>query len=89
MGWPIPVHERLDGLVKCAVAAGEPTSLSRAELAAALICSAAADGAELRAKLEKFRLAKVRDVLMEAESLAVAGAQVISFAPRKPGRRRD
>lgn len=88
MLWPAPVHRRLDGLVKCAVDAGEGSSLSRAELVAALICGASEDGKQLRNTLERFRLAKVRDVVLERDGLG-ADATVITLESRRPGRKRS
>lgn len=87
MVWPAPLYYRLDGLVKCAVDAGESARLSRAELVAALICVAPEDGKQLRNALEHFRLAKVRDVVLASERTEPS-ADVIMLESRRPGRRR-
>lgn len=88
MNWPAPIHRRLDDLVRNAVDAGEATSLSRAELVAALICSASEEGSDLRRILERFRLAKVRDTVVGGDRLEV-GRKVITLESRRPGRRRQ
>jgi len=87
MHWPAPLHRRLDDLVDLAVAAGEPTALSRAELVAALIFSAPEIGDQLREMLRRFRVAKVLETVVGRDSLAT-DSKVITLASRRPGRRR-
>lgn len=87
MAWAAPIHRRLDGLVECAIDAGEAKTLSRAELVAAMIGSFPEDGKKLRAALEHLRLAKVRDVVLERDQLS-PGATVIALDSRRPGRKR-
>lgn len=64
-----PVLQRLEELLERAIEAGESRSVTRPELLAALICAAPDDGGELRKQLERFRLAKTRDVLVRAKTL--------------------
>lgn len=82
--WPSAVSERLDWLIDTAIDAGEDRRLSRTDLVCALIVAASSNGAELRAALERYRQARVRDLLVSD-----AGAEnVVSLASRKPGPRR-
>ncbi len=81
--WPAPIDMRLSALVDIARDAGE--SLSRAELLAALILSATADGVELGKLVRAYRTAPVRAALIERAG--EPAANVIVLSERKPGRR--
>lgn len=82
ISWPAPIDQRLDALRNLAIDAGESTSLSRAELLAALVAAAEPDGAALRGALERYRLASVRDIALNTED-----EDVIILSQRRPGRR--
>lgn len=82
---PAAVHERLDWLVDAAVAAGEDRRLSRTEVIAALVATASSDGRSIRALLEEYRTATVRDLLLSGD--ARADDKVVSLAARRPGPR--
>lgn len=81
--WPAPIDQRLKQLVEQAIDAGEPELLSRSELLAALVLTAPNDAAALRAILERYRQARVRDC--RVGKTAVTG-NVIVLAERRPGR---
>ena len=66
MSWPVPIHARLDELVRLARdGAGRDTS--RKELVAALLLSAPSDPDELDAIIRKYRLATAREALVRPE----------------------
>lgn len=85
VSWPAPVDQRLSALVDLAIEAGEPDSLSRAELLAALVCSADASGAALREALGAYRTAKVGQIALTEET--ADGGGVVRLSERRPGRR--
>jgi hypothetical protein len=78
MSWPGPVHEHLDHLCQEAINDGEAETLSRAEMAAALVWSATRAG--LVDGLRAYRLAKVGDRLQ-------AVGNVVQIHAHQPGRR--
>ena len=83
LSWPAPIDMRLSGLVDLAIDAGE--ALSRAELLAALVLSAPADGEQLGKLVRSYRTS-----LVGAARIARGGEpekNVIVLAERKPGRR--
>jgi hypothetical protein len=81
--WPAPIDERVKALVKLAVKAGEPDSLTRSELIAALVLMAPADGDALLDMLRRYRKATVRDAIVAEDGKP---AKLIVLSERKPGR---
>ncbi len=79
--WPIPLDNRLDGLVALADEAGQKTT--RKELAAAIILQAPRDGDALAELVTKYRKARVSDVCPPNTSQK----NIIPFQVRRPGPR--
>jgi hypothetical protein len=84
VSWPAPIDQRLSLLVDLAIDAGEPTSLTRAELLAAFVFDAPDDGAKLRAMLGRYRKAKAGEAAVGDASEA---SRVLVLTKRRPGRR--
>lgn len=84
MAWPIPVHARLDELVRIVRdEAGRDTS--RKELVAALILSASTDPDALDAAVRRYRLATAREALVEPD--LVDDGTVLQLPRPRPGPR--
>jgi hypothetical protein len=82
LSWPLPADRRLDQLVEMANEAGAGTR--RNELAAAIIAAADADGEVLLQLVLRWRLAKVRDVIIDPP----LEPDVIYLPRYGPGRRK-
>lgn len=83
--WAAPIDERLNGLVKCAIDAGENTN--RAELIAALVLAAKPDAQMLGQQIRALRLATVGHAVIQPHP--GSEAKVLRLSDRKPGRRRS
>lgn len=79
--WPRAIDARLDQLHALASNAGERTT--RAELAAALICAAEAQGQALRDVLTSYRLKTNLDVLIDTPT----SGDVVQLPLHRPGPR--
>lgn len=78
---PIPISDRVDALVSLTEAAGDRTN--RKELIASLILAAPALSEELAAGLRRYRVAAVRDALLDPER----AGDTINVQGRRPGPR--
>src|SRR5438105_10134779 len=76
---PIPINERLNGLVDAANDAGANTR--RKELIGALILAAAEDGEDLSQKLKTYRKAKAKDAALGRAPIG----KVLMLHEQKPG----
>jgi len=82
--WPAPIDVRLNALVDRAIQAGEPDTLSRSELLAALVLAAPSEGEELTTILRTYRKAKVAQCMTAGST---SNGNVITLEARRPGRR--
>src|SRR5260221_7061406 len=76
LNWPGPVHEHLDRLCEDAIRDGEVDTLSRSEVASALIWLASSEG--LVEKLREYRHARVGDRLPK-------DGNVVNLNAHRPG----
>ncbi|MFO0617215.1 MAG: hypothetical protein U0414_31755 [Polyangiaceae bacterium] len=84
--WPAAIDERLGALVDLAIEdGGEAERMSRAELLAALVLAAPAEGEALSDLLRRFRRAKVADAVVKRPG--DPSTKVIMLRDRRPGPR--
>lgn len=81
VSWPLPIHQRLDDLVKRANSRG--AGVNRKILSAALILSATEDPDALLDVVLKFRTSTAGDALIDVP----AGSNVVSLSRHRPGPR--
>ena len=84
--WPAPIDKRLSALVDLAIDAGEPDTLSRSELLAAVVLAAPADGETLSALLRTYRKARAGHAVVGSDARG-GRSNVIKLEARRPGRR--
>jgi len=84
--WPAPIDKRLSALVDLAIEAGEPDTLSRSELLAALVLAAPTQGETLSTLLRTYRKAKAGQAVVSSDVHAGRN-NVITLEARRPGRR--
>lgn len=82
LSWPLPADRRLDQLVKLANEVGAGTR--RNELAAAIVAATEADGQTLFELVVRWRMARVRDVIVNPPE----DSSVIYLPRYGPGRRK-
>lgn len=81
VSWPLPIHERLDQLIKRANRRG--AAVDRKTLSAAIIMAASEDPEELLERVLAYRTATAGQAMIEVPE----GAKVVSIARHKPGPR--
>lgn len=82
---PEPLHRRLGELCDLVYEDGAPRRPTKEDLIAAIILGAPEDPTQLKAMLDAYGRARVRDAFID---LALADTAVIELAPRTPGPRR-
>lgn len=81
---PEPLHQRLGELCDLVYEDGAPRRPTKEDLIAAIILGAPEDPAQLKAMLDTYGRALVRDAFLD---IAVSDTAVIELAPRTPGPR--
>ncbi len=81
MAFPLPISDRLDGLVSLAEASGERTN--RKELLAALILAASSEGQALVEFLRKYRQSSAGEARLDGRDADTA----LTVTARRPGPR--